>query len=674
PLRAVTKAPYFIHFITTPDYDRLIVVFNKNEQKRIISFRNRLTNTQYFKIVKQWEGISSKSKIEFEDVFWKSLDVKEVNKEFFKLIKERFDSLLGILKTKSPDINDEIRKQFVIKLIGRYLFCWFLKEKNIVPYELICKKKIESTKDYFKTYLQKLFFDTLNTKVDERNLSNLGDSYFKDIPYLNGGLFDESEEDIIFRDIVLDDWLISFVNVLESYDFTVDESSSTYQQVAVDPEMLGRIFENLLASQNPETEKAANERKSFGAFYTPREIVDFMVNESLKSYLSDKLNITPEDIESAFGSNPLWPDKLKNKKSEAESYLKKIKILDPACGSGAFPISVLHKLITLRELTGFNTDAYILKKDILSNNIYGIDIMPMAVEIARLRAWLSLIVEEDYKPDKSNINFGIDSLPNLDFKFMQGNSLLETYEGIKLFEDKLLEVNLQNQKKETINKLKQEIKLIQVKITKPENGKVLNESQKKILLKEAELKQQRINKIQKNNTIIDTGDIFVREQESVNISQKLKELHKEIFNTSDKEKKKSLKEEIDTLEWNLIVTTLQENGKGNKIEEIENLRKKNIKPYFIYKLNFPEVFTENKGFDIVIGNPPYVKEYTSKKSFNGLRDSPYYQGKMDIWYFFACKSLDILKQKTGILSFIATNNWLTNYGASKMRKKIIFET
>lgn len=467
-LRTITKAPYYLHFVATPEYDKLVLIFNQGEQKRIVSFRNRLTNTQYNKIIQQWQGSATKSKSEIADLFWKSLDIKEVNKEFYAKVKERFDALVGIVKREYVNATDTQTKQFTVRMIGRYIFCWFLKEKGIVPYSLISKATISSTDNYYQNTLLKLFFETLNTKVQDRNpLTH--EKLFEKIPYLNGGLFDISEEDRLFEKLNLDAWLLPFVEILENYDFTIDESSSQYQQVAVDPEMLGRIFENLLASQNVETEKLANQRKAFGAFYTPREIVDYMVNESIKAQLQTQweshiqenktANINnPEPVADIFGNKPVQQLKLETKKyalkpeekqkiekalaplflpiADAgalkkeekqliEGFLKDIKILDPACGSGAFPMGILHKLVELHEVLGTVKTGYELKKDILSQNIYGVDIMPMAIEIARLRAWLSLVLEEDYKPNDPKHNFGVKPLPNLDFKFVCANSLID---------------------------------------------------------------------------------------------------------------------------------------------------------------------------------------------------------------------------------------------------------
>lgn len=673
----IPAQPYFIHFVTTPDYDKLVLIFNQGEQKRIVSFRNRLTNTQYHKIIQAWQGIGTKAKPEIADLLWKSLDIKEVNKEFYKQIKERFDALVGIAKSNKFKATENQVKQFTVRLIGRYIFCWFLKEKDIIPISLIDSVRIKTSPKYHQEFLQKLFFGTLNTKINDRDWLKAEQTdlkhLFEKIPYLNGGLFDKTEEDELFSSLELNSWLINFVELLENYDFTVDESSINYQQVAVDPEMLGRIFENLLASQNPETEKAANnERKAYGAFYTPREIVDYMVDESLKTYLSKKLSILTDDLNSAFTSNPVWPEKLSKRKKEAEQALINIKILDPACGSGAFPMGVLHRLISLRELTSLHANTYQLKKDILSNNIYGVDIMPMAVEIARLRAWLSLIVEEDYKGEKIASNFGIDALPNLDFKFMQGNSLLETYEGIKLFDENLLNGNTINKRQELLEKTNKKINSLQTKYLEMHSKGALKGTEKMLIDKELKENKELLKKITKVEEPSASYGLFSGEQNTANFSERLQKMHKELFSTSDKEQKKALKSEIEAMEWGLISSSLQELGKTDKLHELESLKQQNIKPYFLYKLNFPEVFTDNGGFDIVIGNPPYVRQeaidpYYKPKYINNHPEVG--SGTADLYVYFFDSAISVTNQG-GIIIFITLNKFLkTKYGEG-LRKKL----
>ncbi len=646
----IPQQPYFIHFVTTPDYDKLVLIFNQGEQKRIVSFRRRLTTTQYNKIIQQWQGIGTKTKPEIADLLWKSLDIKEVNKEFYKQIKERFDALIGIVKTQPSTATENQAKQFTVRLIGRYIFCWFLKEKGIIPSGLISTENIRNTKNYYQTILLPLFFQTLNTKVQDReilksfNPKNHGSD---NIPYLNGGLFDESEEDKLFADLNLDAWLLPFVEILESYDFTVDESSSQYQQVAVDPEMLGRIFENLLASQNEETEKLANQRKAFGAFYTPREIVDYMVNESIKAYLQtqwEQHNVeqktktlnNPEPLGDIFGKKkpqqlvietkhyelkteekakiekaiePLFaanPDAGHLKKEERallDGFLKQIKILDPACGSGAFPMGMLHKLKDLREQLGLYSDPYKLKLEILSNNIHGVDIMPMAVEIARLRSWLSLVLESDYKANLPNNNFGIDALPNLDFKFVCANSLIDL--GLDSFIQEASKSLLAGFNQKLLTKLKA-LEAIRKDYFKPD-------------ISSNEKEQLRNNYIEKRDEVVKEID---EQSEPV-----LKAIAQKIKN------------------WNPFDDS---------------------KPSTFFSPTW--MFGIDKGFDVVIGNPPYG--VSIKKTDNPVFAEQYKEilkGEVESYILFYYKGLKVLT-KNGFLSFITPDSWFTNKGAAPFRK------
>ncbi|NQV03261.1 MAG: hypothetical protein HQ542_11485, partial [Bacteroidia bacterium] len=154
----IPSEPYFIHFITTQDYDKLMLVFNQGDQKRIITFRNKLTQTQYYRIVQQWKDIALRSKPELADLLWKSLDVKEVNREFYRKIKERFDDLVGLLKDSDNQSDENHIGQFAIRLIGRYVFCWFLKEKGIIPAELISSFTIEQNRpDYYQNFLLRMY-------------------------------------------------------------------------------------------------------------------------------------------------------------------------------------------------------------------------------------------------------------------------------------------------------------------------------------------------------------------------------------------------------------------------------------------------------------------------------------------------------------------------------------
>ena len=614
----IPSQPYFIHFVTTPEYDKLVLIFNQGEQKRIVSLRDRLTNTQYHKIISSWENIGTKSKPEIADLLWKSLDVKEVNQEFYKQIKERFDALSGIIKSAETEFirvrgsfDSNAAKQFAVRLIGRYIFCWFLKEKRIIPTSLMGKEAIEKTENYYQTALLPLFFETLNAKVQDRNPFALN-PLFKKIPYLNGGLFDESEEDKLFANLKLDAWLLPFAEILESYDFTVDESSSQYQQAAVDPEMLGRIFENLLASQNEETEKLANQRKAFGAFYTPREIVDYMVNESIRAFLKTQLSepgaCFKDEQEAEKKIAPLFAAQADadHLKKEEKNYilqkLEQIKILDPACGSGAFPMGILHKLTQLHEALGTVKSSYELKKDILSRNIYGADIMPMAIEIARLRAWLSLVLEEDYKPNDPVHNFGVKPLPNLDFKFVCANSLIDL--GLDAF--------IQDSKG-TLHEELTQILVTQLKALEDLRKQFFTPALASV--EKEKLKTEYLQKRDEAIAAIETDSDAVLK----NIALKIKH-------------------------WNPF-----DDSKAS--------------PFF----SPAWMLGVDNGFDVVIGNPPYVQLQKNDGSLSKQYEKAGYQTferTGDIYSLFYERAWQILKLK-GTLCFITSNKWMrAGYGES----------
>ena len=424
-----------------------------------------------------------------------SLEV--VNKEFYKEISHAFIQLVGgqITNGKSkktveaqlklPFVKDQSQtsQEFAVRLIGRIIFCWFLREKrsasghSLMPKELLSFDASSTIEDYYHKILEPIFFEVLNKPIKTRKETFIND-LFSAIPYLNGGLFSPHEDDFfnynegkqaINHNIVVvpDLWLKSLFEVLETYNFTIDENTSFDEELSIDPEMLGRIFENLLAEINPETGESA--RKSTGSYYTPRVIVDYMVDESLHLYLHEKTNIPESKLRSLI-SYDLEDDNINPLKDEEKDSIAQalgaIKILDPACGSGAFPIGALQKIVFIlqqidqngqlwfkkqiqntpielrkvieREFQEKNFD-YIRKLGIIRENIYGIDIQPIATEISRLRCFLTLVVDE--RIDDTLENRGIEPLPNLDFKFVTANTLvgLPTTSGstsqMGLFED-----------------------------------------------------------------------------------------------------------------------------------------------------------------------------------------------------------------------------------------------
>ncbi len=433
--------------------------------------------------------------IDFEDLKSR-FSIEIVNKEFYKEISELFTQLVGgsvskgkireeyepLLKLPSIQDKSQTSLEFAVRLIGRVIFCWFLREKksdqgkSLMPNDLLSLEAAKNNPDYYHKILEPIFFEVLNKPVRSRK-----DSYaqepFSSIPYLNGGLFSPHEDDFFSYNegkqavnhnmvVIPDEWLREFFGVLETYNFTIDENTGFDEELSIDPEMLGRIFENLLAEINPETGESA--RKNTGSYYTPRVIVDYMVDESLLLYLKQHTQISEEKLRAVISydlhddeENPLIEDE----RERIISALERVKILDPACGSGAFPIGALQKIVFIlqqadpigqlwfkkqikntspeirrvieREFAHKNFD-YIRKLGIIRENIYGVDIQPIATEISRLRCFLTLVVDE--RIQEAEENRGIEPLPNLDFKFVTANALIglpgtQMNSQIGLFED-----------------------------------------------------------------------------------------------------------------------------------------------------------------------------------------------------------------------------------------------
>ena len=406
--------------------------------------------------------------------------IEVVNNKFYKEIAKLYDELVGTDKVKPqlkyPGTGEESH-EFAVRLIGRIIFCWFLREKKsadgipLIPSDIISREAAEVS-CYYHSVLAPLFFEVLNRPLENRT-PKFQQNGFKDVPYLNGGLFSDDEIDHYNFDKSLevsisglvnvpDEWLRKLFDLLERYNFTVDENTSYDTDLSIDPEMLGRVFENLLARINPETGKTV--RESTGSFYTPREIVDYMVDSSLTEYLATKTDVDRQKLQALVSYDLLDDVGYELSKNESEDVLEALSaltVLDPACGSGAFPIGMLQKIVHVisildpeaewwleKQLKGATPELrrefenrgldYIRKLGIIRKTIFGVDIQPVATEISRLRCFLTLVVDEVIDDTKSNR--GIRPLPNLEFKFVTANSLVKPPQddssvNASLFED-----------------------------------------------------------------------------------------------------------------------------------------------------------------------------------------------------------------------------------------------
>lgn len=506
--------------------------------------------------------------------------------------------------------------------------------------------------NFFDEYLEPFFYEALNK--ERKN------SYYKrfncKIPFLNGGLFEPLEgyhwEDVNFKipnEIFSNrkqkgEYADGILDIFDRYNFTINEAAPLEKEVAVDPEMLGKVFENLLD---------VDSRKSKGAFYTPREIVHFMCQETLANYIANEVKIPYEDVKKFILYGELMRDQDNTKEAEGkreyiipesiyknlleiDKALDNVRVADPAVGSGAFPLGMLTEIVSAKD----NITEYIIKKDregsfdksfgedfirswrssykikweTIRDCIYAVDIEASAVDITKLRLWLSLVVDQELEQNEDP-----HPLPNLDMNIHVGNSLVDEYEGIELFDKDILK-----------------------KKDKPK--KTDYTEQLKIFFDSDEILE----------------DMFRKQVE--------------YFEEFDEARKRSLKAGIDNLREQLIIKRLREDGNVEALEKYKKIKDNKSQPFFIWELEFAKVFKEKGGFDIVIGNPPYVGESGNKELFREVAKTSfgkkYYRGKMDFWYFFTSKGIELLKLD-GLLSYIAPNNWMTTYGGQNMRKHIM---
>ena len=489
--------------------------------------------------------------------------------------------------------NEKKVRDYVKKLMGRITFLHFLQRKGWMcgDYNFMLHLFRNSNKqaDYLNSVLEPLFFGILNTKPENRKAlfeeQEWDSSLLKEwssIPYLNGGLFEADEED--YLSIVFPrEYFSELFEFYSEYNFTVDENDPDDAEVGVDPEMLGKIFENLL-----------EDNKDKGAFYTPKEIVRYMCQESLIAYLVEKAGIIEGQVR-AFVTNP-YEEAEKLNDDEIDKLfdaLVAVKICDPAIGSGAFPMGLLNELVRCEEALVLgkeeNRDRAQLKREIIKNNIYGVDIEKGAIDIARLRFWLSLVVDEDTP----------SPLPNLDYKIMQGNSLLESYKGVDL--SRLTE----------------------------QTGEL---------------------------------DIFSSSEAVEGIQKSLRKKLSSYYSCTNHTKKQQLQNEIKSLIKSQVSISYPQ-------LDLSDIDVAGNQDFFLWHTWFSDVFNRpsdcngQSGFDIVIGNPPYVSVRT--KNFDVSLKPTYKKnyelavGQYDLYVLFIEQAYRLLNKK-GTLSFIVPTRLLSN--------------
>ncbi len=657
-----------------------------------------------------------------QDLHDRAFDVESVSKEFFNEISNWYFWALSQVEfptdTLAGDDNEKHRATSLIRFLTRMIFCWFLKEKDLIPPSLFREKDLtdilvdldDDSSTYHQGILQNLFFATLNQRMgkdstgkphrafakDEgfpKNKSTYGVdtlyryeehfqdpdralSHFADVPFLNGGLFeclDRTNEDsgkrlyvdgfsrnkkkrarvpneLFFsggQTVDLSDaygdkkWkkerVRGLLNILHAYNFTVEENTPIDEEIALDPELLGKVFENLLASYNEETKTTA--RKQTGSFYTPRPIVEYMVDESLKAHLTGslvKLGRKEEEAREQLGlALGYTDDEPSFSEEETDALLEAIhtcKILDPACGSGAFPIGMLQKLVhVVHKLDPHNArwkqlqidqaskipdssaraaatkaierdfeengDEYGRKLYLIENCLYGVDIQPIAIQISKLRFFISLICDQKTNRDKAK-NHGIRALPNLETKFVAANTLI----GL------------------------------------PEMGQLA-------------LVDPRVNEIETEIELLYHRHFSIqRRDQKLSLQKKLKELRKEL--------------------GQVLADNLGSSQKAAHLAQWDPFDSQASSDFFDPHWMFGQALAT--GFDVVIGNPPYgfhqIHNATAKKYFR--KHFAASKGSFEHYFLFYEAGLKLLN-RGGILSYIAPVTWLTIPSAQALREFVL---
>ena len=623
-------------------FDAALAVFNDGTNWRlslICDLKEDATSTKRFTYVFGDEKAFYKTPIlRFESLRTKANEFLEIKKafsvealsdDFFAAYRKQYAEFVKFLtgkeyvkkgnkwvelETGEPDVqyftsfkeDDKLVRDYIKKMMGRIVFLYFLQSKGWLAgnlhymHDLFYDASDEVKGDFLDKVLEPMFFGLLNTRPEDRSsaplVNGVGVKYIPnadEIPYLNGGLFQQEKIDEV--DSCFPAGMFqSLFDFFDSYNFTIDENDPNDAEVGVDPEMLGKIFENLL-----------EDNKDKGAFYTPKEIVRYMCQESLTAYLQTGIDdaevkehianfVKTNDVEELGGASSELAMSIDQK-------LIDVKICDPAIGSGAFPMGLLRELYACRKsIEIFEEDnAADIKRHIIQNNIYGVDIEKGAVDIARLRFWLALIIDEKEPMP----------LPNLDFKIMQGNSLLESYKGVDL--------------DVTSKKLK--------------TGK----------------------DTKKTRGVLSLGF------EETDVQKTIQDLVKSYFSITDHTLRAQRRQQIDKYVKDYIKICAE--GNHEVKDAVDELEIPNDQ-FFLWHTYFADVF-EKGGFDIVIGNPPYgvsIKDDYRKAVVASWGNVPDYE----IYYYFIVLAAPLLKEK-GIMSYIIPNTFLFNTFAKHFREMLV---
>jgi hypothetical protein len=604
-----------------------------------------------------------------------AFSVEKVSDSFFKAYREIYtifcediyqsSAIHAIFGSGENALKNQ--RDFIKRMMGRITFLYFVQKKGWlgatisapgysngdVRFMLHLFEQTPNKSQFYSKILSPLFFDTLNRDDRPNDQFKLPDGTLVKVPFLNGGLFERDHIGSENLDFPVDHFQILF-DTFEQFNFTIDESSPHDHEVGIDPEMLGIVFENLLEDNNDK-----------GTFYTPKAVVHYMCEESLIQYLSSKLNASETEQQ-------ILSDFVKYKKTEASyiaqeksriiDLLKNVKICDPAIGSGAFPMGMLYEIFyCLLELEPY-TPHYKLKQHIIQNNIYGVDLEKGAVDIARLRFWLSLVVDAELV-----LNQKPEPLPNLDYKIMQGDSLLERFKDIPLdkiandFEIKVFEpgdMSALNEPEPTYGGL-------QYKTDKQQNNlkTKIQRFFKPMPFEEKTKLQREID--EEIHEVIQ----FNFERQKQKPLEEIKQDEAFYQSIKDSDNDPPAKREQKAKSRASLLRKMEQNQKkltnlDTKLHELETLMAKpDQKHYFLWHAYFQDVM-DGGGFDIMIANPPYIQLQKHGDKTNDYEAAGYksFARMGDIYCLFYEQGINMLRPG-GILTYITSNKWMrADYG------------
>lgn len=645
-------------------------------------FRARTASERFAKLVNEEKDTQN-----LLDAF----SVEALSKDFFNEYKDLYNQFCGFLFKHRADVDyfgkeflqweDKYLRDYVKKMMGRITFIYFLQRKGWMNGDMEYMQKAFANSacqdDYLDAFLEPLFFGVLNTKPEDRkalfakegwDLSLLEE--WKDVPYLNGGLFERDDQDKpkskfpaeMFKDLF---------DFYARYNFTIDENDPDDAEVGVDPEMLGHIFENLL-----------EDNKDKGAFYTPKEIVRYMSEESIAQYLKTHAEEALHSAIDALIKERKVDEVLQTKAVASAIYalLQEVKVCDPAIGSGG----VLNVLYHARlMLYGFikpqqEFSPADVKREIIQNNIYGVDIEKGAIDIARLRFWLSIVVDSNQP----------EALPNFDYKFMQGNSLLEEFGGIDLssLQNQVIQTTMYEPQRDLFGNV--EDSQMKMTFTQKETVDNLQANLEKYFNIDDHAQKQAVKEEISNSVkdhisfnielrrnqclrLIQEADEAISYEESQieDIKVKFPEDRMPVGEIRKHEKKISdLKKVID-----------RNNKKVHHYDsvsrELETIDLTANESFFLWHTWFKDVF-DNGGFDVVIGNPPYfVYEGYNTYELPTLRMQEDYEiafgGKLNAYKLFLACSLKRLVKRDGINCYIIQNSFMADMQAANLRDYVL---